>query len=308
MRYVRVSMMVGLPRQSSASVRKPEKETWMSPQESAVQKHDRMVREEMEQAEAKRASADKPADFWQSLAKHFRPPAEPEEDPVVDRLAELAGPDGRVIDVGAGGGRVALPLARHCREVVAVEPSPSMRKILDEAIAQQGVKNVSVVAAGWEEAEVDPADLVFASHVTYGIQQIEPFLRKLDAKATRHAALVAMTDPPQFPLEPFWRYVHGEERLKLPCRDELLEVLRELGVEPEIIPLPPIPPRPLGPRDEALDTLRFRLVVSPGTPEDDRLQQAIATLAEERDGYLYPKDAKPHARQIIRWTPGMTGR
>jgi hypothetical protein len=312
--------------------------------ESAVARHDRMVRDEMLQAERVRTTAEVPADFWQMLAKNFRVPADPAVDPTSERLARLIGPGDRVIDVGAGGGRITVPLARRCRELVAVEPSPSMRAVLEAEMARHGVTNIRIVPTRWEETElappdvrasgrrgagappsgardpehvagrgprrsgrdlptIEPAELAFAAHVTYGIQAIAPFLGKLDAAALRHAALVTMTDPPQTPLAPFWRFVHGEERLRLPCRDELLDVLRELGAEPEVIPLGPVPVVPFGEPAEALDLLRFRLVVGPGTDADARLQRAIAQLAVERDGLLWPRDPRQNERSIIRWDP-----
>jgi hypothetical protein len=272
--------------------------------ESAVARHDRMVREEMLQAERVRSTVDVPADFWETLARNFRVPADPAADPTPAALAALVGPEDDVIDVGAGGGRIAIPLARHCRELVAVEPSPAMRHVLEEELARHHVRNVRIVAARWEDAAVEPAALVFAAHVTYGIQAIAPFVRKLDRAARRHAALVVMTHPPQGALAPFWRRVHGEERLRLPCRDELLAVLRELGAAPEVIPLGPAPVIPLGRGAEALDFLRFRLVVGPGTAADARLRDVFHRLAEERDGVWWPRDAPPNERSIIRWDPG----
>jgi SAM-dependent methyltransferase len=272
--------------------------------ESAVARHDRMVREEMLQAERVRSTADVPTDCWQTLAKNFRVPSDPAADPTADALATLIGPDDVVIDVGAGGGRVAVPLARRCREVVAVEPSPSMRQVLEDEIARHRVRNIRVVTARWEDAVVEPAALAFAAHVTYGIQTIEPFLRKLDAAARRHAAVVVMTDPPQIALAPFWRAVHAEARLRLPCRDELHAVLRELGADAETIELGPVPVLPFGPPADALDFLRFRLVVGPGTAADTRLRQVLDALTEERDGVLWPRHAPPNERSILHWTPG----
>lgn len=276
--------------------------------ESALARHDRMVREEMEQAEAVRSTAGTPADFWQILARRFRPRADGGADALIAALAALVGPDDVVIDVGAGGGRLAIPLARHCREVVAVEPSPSMRAVLAEECARLGVTNVRAVAATWEEADVAPAPLVFAAHVTYGVRPIEPFLRKLDARATRHAALIVMRDPPQTPIAPFWQAVHGEARLRLPCRDELVAALRELGVEPEVRSLGAAPPVSLGPPAEALDLLRFRLLVGPGTPADDRLRAVVGPLTEERDGEVFVRGVPPNEVFLLRWAPGLSPR
>jgi 2-polyprenyl-3-methyl-5-hydroxy-6-metoxy-1,4-benzoquinol methylase len=271
--------------------------------ESALARHDRMVREEMEQAEAVRSTAGRPADFWQSLAGRFRAPVDRRPDPTADALAALLHPGDRVIDVGAGGGRLTVPLARRAREVVAVEPSPSMRGVLAEELARHGLTNVRVVAASWDEADVEPAEVVFAAHVTYGVRSIEPFVRKLDRLAARRAALVVMQDPPQGPLAPFWLAVHGQTRLRLPCRDELIDALRELGIDPAASSIGELPHLPFGPRQEALDLLRFRLLVGPGTPGDERLLAVVDELTEERDGQLYPRGAPPHQAWLLHWRP-----
>jgi hypothetical protein len=178
-----------------------------------------------------------------------------------------------------------------------------MRAVLAEELARRGIANVRIVAATWEEATVEPAELVFAAHVTYGVRPLEPFLRKLDAMATRSAALIVMRDPPQAPLAPFWLAVHGEARLRLPCRDELLAALAELGIHPEVRSLGPVPVLPLGPREEAIDLLRFRLVAGPGTPADARLLAVLDDLTEAREGQLYPRGAPPHEAYLLRWPP-----
>lgn len=272
--------------------------------ESALARHDRMMHAEMLQAERVRSAAPSP-DFWNTLAGRFRVPADPGPDPTVEALGALIGPADRAIDVGAGGGRLAVPLARRCRELVAVEPSQAMRAVLAEESARHGIRNIRVVAATWEEApaELEPAELVFAAHVTYGVRPVEPFLRKLDAMATRHAVIVVMKDPPQAPLAPFWRAVHGEERLRLPCRDEVVAALEEVGFEPEVTSLGPAPPLDLGPRAEALDLLRFRLLAAPGSPADARLLAVLDELTEEREGHLYPRGVPPNEAFLLRWTP-----
>src|SRR5262245_8405298 len=125
--------------------------------ESAIARHDRMVRDEMLQAERVRSTVDVAPDFWQSLAKNFRAPTDPTAAPRPDARAALIGPADDVIDVGAGGGRIAIPLSRRCRRLVAVEPSPAMRAVLEDEIARHAVGNVRVVPARWEDAEVAPA-------------------------------------------------------------------------------------------------------------------------------------------------------
>ena len=68
---------------------------------------------------------------------------------------QLAEPDDVWLDIGAGGGRYALPLALAVREVVAIDPSPSMLAALTEDAAANGIENVASIEARWP---IEPDD------------------------------------------------------------------------------------------------------------------------------------------------------
>src|SRR5262249_53694655 len=110
--------------------------------ESAVARHDRMGRDEVLQAERGGPTAGGPPDFWRARAKPSRAPAAPPAAPTREAWPALTGPDDDVTDGGAGGGGIAIPLSRRCRRVVAVEPSPAMRAVLEDEIARHGVRNI----------------------------------------------------------------------------------------------------------------------------------------------------------------------
>jgi len=59
--------------------------------------------------------------------------------PLVARLAELAGARGRVADLGAGTGDLALPLAARGIGVTAVEPARAMLDVLERRARKQGI-------------------------------------------------------------------------------------------------------------------------------------------------------------------------
>src|SRR5271163_3016833 len=47
-------------------------------------------------------------------------------EPNLEIIASYLEPDDIIVDVGGGAGRISLPLALRCREVVNVEPSAAM--------------------------------------------------------------------------------------------------------------------------------------------------------------------------------------
>ncbi len=89
-----------------------------------------MIQAEHAQSEGMRGEAPSPQDHWRPYAARFRADPRRTDDPLVNRLAGELSPQQTLIDVGAGGGRLALPLALRCRKVVAVEPSQSMVEVL----------------------------------------------------------------------------------------------------------------------------------------------------------------------------------
>jgi len=60
-------------------------------------------------------------------------------DPLVARIAELAGAHGRVVDLGAGTGDLALPLAARGIGVAAVEPARAMLDVLERRAREKGI-------------------------------------------------------------------------------------------------------------------------------------------------------------------------
>ena len=93
-------------------------------------------------------------DFYSSTSVLFR--ADPRRtdvsDPTLAALRALARPGERWLDIGAGAGRYALPLALALEpdgEVVAVDPSPAMLGGLRDGMAEHGIANVRVVEGRW---------------------------------------------------------------------------------------------------------------------------------------------------------------
>ena len=268
---------------------------------SATEHWNEMVRVEHEQSDSMRKE-DPPADSWSNFAQQFRADPRRTDDPLVNHLRQLVTSEQVVLDVGAGGGRLALPMALEAKKVIAVEPSPSMCRVLREVAAEFDVQNVEVVEADWLDAEVPEADLAVCCHVLYVIRDIEAFVRKLEKHAKR-VLVVIYQGPPQSQIYPLWEPVHGVPRLPLPSLPEFLEVLDQLGVNPEIEVVHTERVRGFESMEVAKEQIARRLYVTPETPEMERLEALLPQVLEEKDGGFSIKGAVNLEPRVVSWVP-----
>ena len=272
---------------------------------SAVQSWTDRIERHNEQTPRARGDQPEHADMWSTLAANFRADPSRTDDPVVNFLLGFAGPDKTVLDVGGGAGRYALPLARWCKHVTVVEPSPSMTSALGDVAREAGIDNVSVVPALWEDAEVEPADLVLCANVVYGVTDIEPFVRKLSDSAREIVAVVAYMDAPSSMMSPLWEAVHQEQRIDLPAVPGLLPALWELGIFPNMEMVAPETASRAAPSiDVAIQIARVFLYVEPGTDADERLLAAASDLAVETPNGVTLRRAQTRPQAIVWWRPG----
>ena len=86
-------------------------------------------------------------DFYAPVSSLFVADPRRTGEEALDALLTLAEPDDRWLDIGAGAGRYALPLAAEVGEVIAVEPSASMRNALRTGKEEHGLANVRIIAS-----------------------------------------------------------------------------------------------------------------------------------------------------------------
>ena len=73
----------------------------------------------------------------------------------------------RVLEVGAGSGRLTMELVRRCDELIATEPASGLRQILGGRLVEQGATNAHVIESFADSLPVSDAwaDLVVACSV-----------------------------------------------------------------------------------------------------------------------------------------------
>jgi len=241
-------------------------------------------------------------DPWRGRAERFAAysAALPDDDPLLLRLRAAVGPADMVLDVGAGTGRYALPLAGLARRVVAVEPSPAMRRHLEDRIAAAGIGNITVTAAAWPDAEVAPAEVTVCAHVVYGVREIAPFLRALDHHTTRLVLIAIRVD--QHPgLLALARDLFGEERVRQPALLDLYNALAEIGIAADVQITPASSGFRFADHEAAFAHYRDRLRLPPDGPTAERLRAILAErLLREEDGHWRWPEPPPR-NAIVSW-------
>jgi SAM-dependent methyltransferase len=134
-----------------------------------------------------------PAAIWDTRAAAYHRVTRDETKATEQELAILELREGdTVLDMGAGTGRLAVPITRNAAHVTALDPSGGMLAILRERMAAEKRTNFSCLRMRWEDTvigrDIQPHDVVIAAF-SLGFYDLAAALRKLDAAARRSVYL-----------------------------------------------------------------------------------------------------------------------
>ena len=250
-------------------------------------------------------------DFYAPVNSLFRADPTRTDDAILDALLRLTRSGDTWLDVGAGAGRFALPIARALDpsggSVIALDASPSMLESLGEIAEDYAIENVRMVEARWPPvaggaASAFEADVVLIAHVGYDVELIGPFLDALEASATRACVAVLMERVPASAADPFWPPVHGEARVPLPALPDVLELLRARGRDPQIERIE-LEPRRFGSRDALEGFIRRQLWIDPAGAKEQRFQAALDALTvADSEGWTIAGRG-PSEVGVVTWAP-----
>ena len=268
------------------------------------------VRADREQVERIREVPDGP-DFYAPVHSLFRADPTRTNDPVLAALLDFHRSGETWLDVGAGAGRFALPLARALDpsggSVIALDASASMLEGLREIAEDYAIENVQTIEASWPPA--DPSGLVQLSvdvaliaHVGYDVEAIGPFVGALEATARRLCVAVLMDRMPASAADPFWPLVHGEARLSLPALPDFIELLAARGRDVSVHRLTG-EVRRFDTRDVLEGFVRRQLWIDAAGEKESLFQAALDELAiRDGDGWTI-RDRAPVDTGIVTWSP-----
>ena len=153
--------------------------------------------------------------FMKTMADNLNKSAnetDPRTTPLYGEIITHLETDGTVIDIGAGVGRFAIPLAKEGFNVTAVEPNEEMRKHLLGSIEQNGVTSrINVIQSSWPVDKDLQADVTFASFVIQFSRDPENFIHSMEKCTNKRCILSIHVDQPLGFLKDIWQVFRPSE-------------------------------------------------------------------------------------------------
>lgn len=150
----------------------------------------------------------------------------------------------RILDIGAGPGTLALPLAPLVKEVTAIEPGKGMIQVLSEKMAERGIGNITIVGKLWEDVRISsdlspPYDIVISS-LSLTMPDLKDALAKMDAVSSRYVCLFWFADPAFWERMyiDLWPDLHGRKYYPGPKADCVFNVLYQMGIYANVEMMP----------------------------------------------------------------------
>jgi SAM-dependent methyltransferase len=177
-------------------------------------------------------------------------------------------PTSRILDIGAGPGSLAIPIAKKVAHVTAIEPAEGMADILEERIEHEGITNIRVIRKRWEDTTPDEMgghfDLTIASF-SLGMKDIREAISRMDDVTRGIVALYwfANETPWEQDMAALWPALHGKAYAPGPKGNVLYNVLHQMGIFPNAVVFPLEYHDEYRDIEEALEQCRERFMAEP---------------------------------------------
>jgi len=147
--------------------------------------------------------------------------------------------DSRILDIGAGPGSMAIPLAQRVSHVTAVEPAEGMTEVLKENIKHYHLNNVTCIQKNWEDVSLEeldsPYDVIVASYSLH-VPDIREAIEKIQQLSSGKVYIYWFAGATSWDknYSRIWPQLHGRQYYPSPKCDVLYNVLYRMGIYPDM--------------------------------------------------------------------------
>lgn len=147
----------------------------------------------------------------------------------LDKLLLL--PEYTVLDVGAGTGRLTIPLAKRVKQVIVLEPSKNMLELLKANAEKGNIKNIHYINSSLEDLQaynyISLCDVAIASFSLFMVD-IEKALLTIDSLAKKGVYIFLSAS--KWMTEELQKIIYGDTVFIWPDYIYIYNILHNLGI------------------------------------------------------------------------------
>ncbi len=240
---------------------------------------------------------------WVSRYKiHSRRKTGERPDPLLDFVLQNINSRSTVLDIGAGNGRWTIPIAKVAKSVTAVEPSDTMLNILRQNMAEANLNNIQIVQAPWEEAVVEPHDIIVCVHAMYASQEFAAFIRKMGHHSKKRCYLAVRLPSHNGVICELSLSIYGH-RHDSPNAVIAYNALYSMGIYANVLVEESIHPWVNSTFEEAFARAKRHLHLESSTTHDELIRDTLARrLTYVENLYIWPDGMRS---ALLWWNPSV---
>jgi len=232
-------------------------------------------------------------EFWNKRTKQLEDQRKMNEDASMKIISKMdLDSKSTVMDIGAGTGALAIPLAKLVRHVTAVDPSSSMISYLERNAREENLKNITCVKKTWEDVipreDVAEHDVLVASHSLL-MRDMKGALEKMDLLARKTVYLITSARRDVGHYNQLWKMLYDKEYCPGPGYVYLYNILYEMGIYANVEISELVYNQPFSSQEDAMNLWIENLGASSPEAEEIVRGYMLERLVEE-DGYFLLKD------------------
>jgi 2-polyprenyl-3-methyl-5-hydroxy-6-metoxy-1,4-benzoquinol methylase len=240
-------------------------------------------------------------EFWNKRAPSFADHAGKTFYP--DSFIKMMDPDPSwtVLDMGCGGGTLAIPLAAKVKHVTAVDFSEKMLEILSGEAFRRGIKNIGTIHASWTdnwaEKGIAKYDVAIASR-SLAVDDVKEAIVKLNNAARRHVIISTIVGDGPFDRQMFQAV--GREHRESIDYIYFYNLIYQMGIQASLDFIPVDDSKTWESHAEACESMRW-MFPEMTRGENELLRRYMSAHLLKKDGRFHLDYKKTSRWAVIRW-------